>query len=282
MVSTSLRMVLVLGLLAMTAQAGARGVRIDFEDSNFDFTGQAWDTLQFVDVENDGNSVEIDLGFSIDFGDGLVDSLFINENGYVSFDAPIVFDGGIGALSELNGDVVAPYYANLQSTTPTDPSIDNFFDAEGSVSYSTGRLDTQAPFEDQTTAPRALRITWYNVLDSNADPVLFQALFLEGPAAGDFDLELNFGSGTDLPAPSLSGFVLGANSAVLNSGFASEFDYTYRFRGGVLDGSTEPPPTAVSEPGSMLLLCAGLLLLALAAVRRGRITERPGALARHG
>lgn len=282
MVSASLRLVLLLGLIVATAQAGARGVRIDFENSNFDFTGQAWAPLEFVDVEADGNSAEIPLGFSIDFGSGLVDSLYINENGYVSFGAPIVFDGGIGALSELGGDVVAPYYANLQSTTPTDPSIDNFFDAEGSVSYSTGRLDTQAPFEDQTTAPRALRVTWYNVLDSNADPVLFQALFLEGSAAGDFDLELNFGSGTDLPAPSLAGFVLGTNTLALTTGFGSGFDYTYRFRGGVLDGSTEPPPTAVPEPGSMLLLCAGLLLLACAALRRGRLTEPRGALARRG
>lgn len=257
-----------LTLLVFAADASARAVRIDFEDNNYESSGQAWNPIQFVDVATDFNAGPISLGFSIDFGAGLVDSLFINENGYVSFGvAGVDFVGGINSLTELpaGSDVVAPYYANLQSVNGA--SDITFVDQ--SVSYSTGRLNRgDPPFDPDTqdTAPLAMRITWYNLLDSNSDQVQVQALFVQTPgAAGNFDLELNYGPLFPTQIPSAAGFLLNGVSYVVPGALDGSVDYTLSFRDGVFQTGTNPP-TTVPEPGTWVLMLTGLGLLVL--VRR--------------
>jgi hypothetical protein len=271
-VSTALPL---LTLLAFAGDASARAVRIDFEDNNYAASGQAWDPIQFVDVATDLNSgpIGLGLGFSIDFGAGLVDTVFINENGYVSFGAAGVdFVGGITSLTELpaGSNVVAPYYANLQSVNGA--SDITFVDQ--SVSYSTGRLSRgDGPFDPtgQDTAPLAMRITWYNLLDSNNDQVQVQALFVQTPGAvGDFDLELNYGPLFSTQIPSTAGFLLNGVSYVVPGALDGSVDYTLSFRNGVFQTGTTPP-TNVPTPDALVLMLTGFALLLLR--RRTRVVQ---------
>jgi hypothetical protein len=228
-------------------QTLARGVRIDFEDANFDFSGQAWDPLQFVDVDGDANTTAISIGFSIDFGAGPVDTLFINENRLRHDTHRIRWRRRLARLPRRQHR--RSYYSNLQSVTPT--TGDQF--VAQSVSYSVGQLDREAPFEDRARRPAAVCITWYDVLDSNGNPSWSGLFVCEVGTAGDFDLEFNYGSAGSDPftAPSLAGFVLSSNSFDLSGPFGAASDYTFAFRSGVLQGATTPPPTTIPEPSAL-------------------------------
>src|SRR5258705_2959096 len=74
-----------------------------------------------VTVINNGSTGEIQLGFSINFGPGFtnVSTLFINENGILSFGAPVV--GFAPSLDAVGTPVIAPFYTEL---TSTDPAVD--------------------------------------------------------------------------------------------------------------------------------------------------------------
>jgi hypothetical protein len=207
------------------------------------------------------------LGFSVDYGQGLVHDLNIYQEGYISFGADPVAPG-IDASGDIVTPVVAPFYLSA-GVTPI------------SMSYSKGLVDLSAPFLVDE-AVKTFRATW-TVEVSPGDNFQFQVVLydmsgLPGGAVGDFDLELNYGSDffdSTVPINSLlaAGFLLGTNPAFSLPASADAFgatnDYTFAFRGGVLTTST-PPPTQVSEPDSLALICAGLLLLVFQSVRRRR------------
>src|SRR5580658_7457792 len=80
---------------------------------------------------NDASSGAIALGFPIDFGSGPVTSLFVNENGIVSFNAPLsISSSSFSNLSGLGQPVIAPYFADLTSVT----FVGTVFDMAGTTS----------------------------------------------------------------------------------------------------------------------------------------------------
>lgn len=272
--------------IATDASAG-RVVRVDV-GNNLEATGQSWNTIEAVDVSDNLNSGAVLLGFSIDFGTGTIyDSLFINENGFVSFGTAPVEWTDTTELTTLDGNIIAPYYANLTSGNSSGPQPG--FSA-GTVSSSTGQIDLAEDNDSDTpagpTVP-AFRVTWFDVgipgyTNGFSAPglgtiqlVLFDT---DGAAGNNFDFEFNYDL-TNPPAPRAAGFVLGTNVVDYVGPFTGDVETgpEFHFCGGAFSATrctVTPPPTTVPEPNAFTLLCTGLALMASVAALRRRSTPQ--------
>ncbi len=112
-------------------------------------------------------------GFSINIGGTFYNSMFVNENGVVSFGAPIS-DGPATPLFNLTTPAFAPFFADGAITD--------------SVSLKYGWTDASVGF------PNSLWFTWDSFTpegDPNAAPNIFQMGIVDF-GAGDFDLIFNY------------------------------------------------------------------------------------------
>lgn len=283
---------------AVDASAG-RAVRIDVGD-NLDGNGQFWNPIEAVDVSLDLNSLAISIGFTIDFGNGQTyNTLFINENGFVSFanapDGAVAWNAATTDLTTLGGNVIAPYYADLRSGDVSG-TLFQFEDGNDtpSVSYSTGRIDLAADGDFGTpagpTVP-AFRVTWFDVgipgytdgrgPDEDQGTVQLVLFDTDGSAGNNFGLELNYQLSDPpnplAPNPRAAGFVLGANVLDYGTGpFTGGFAELYQFCGNQPSTAcTVTPPTNVPEPNALTLLFSGLALLGWVTAMRRRSAPQP-------
>lgn len=258
-------------------------------------------------VEQSGYSADddsfgaIDLGFSINLYGQTFSSLFVNNNGNVTFAwpsgvaNPASVDGG---LAEHGTPVLAPFLADVD-TTYTNP-----------VTFGTGQIDGRNAFV----------VNWSEVapFGSGESPALLNSfqLFLVERAdlgAGDFDFEFNyagigwdagaaagvaalvgFGDGTEggdaflLTGSGVFGAFLDAgpaSTALIANQLGNPFDgdardgrYAFGFRSGAAiisslpgggEGGNPGGPVSVPDAGEFPLLASSLALLA-AASRRWR------------
>src|SRR5262245_9386795 len=140
--SGSLRRAALIATFALLAApcANATRVYIDFGDGNFANSGNLFPLSgsHDVDVDPNGSAGPINIGFSIDFGAGAVNSLYIHENGIVSFGSALGAFTPVASLADLGAPVIAPYYADLVSA-PADN--DDATVVNGQVFYSVGSAD---------------------------------------------------------------------------------------------------------------------------------------------
>lgn len=111
--------------------------------------------------------------FSLNIGGTIYDTMFVNENGIVSFGAPITA-GPATPLSALTSPAFAPFFADGANTTTT------------SLRY--GWTDASVGF------PNSLWLTWDSFTpegDPTAAPNIFQ-LGIVDQGGGDFDLIFNY------------------------------------------------------------------------------------------
>ncbi|MEQ1930633.1 MAG: hypothetical protein ABL957_08885 [Parvularculaceae bacterium] len=175
------------------------------------------------------------LGFSINFGAGPVDTLYVSENGVVTFGAALPEgDAGNGSLNVR--DYIAALYTDLIS-------IDEPEDALGEITWAPGRIDpTEDPALDDDTSPlswfqgeRGFKIDWHGVTRGSGERVYLQIAILDRPG-NDFDLQINHGY---LPNTVMQrqgakvGFKLGANFFQLNGGaIGNAQNLEFQFRNG--------------------------------------------------
>ncbi len=259
--------------LAIVAPAAhAKRVFIDF-GPQFVTSGNNWGTSSSQSIEaslvgNESSVAAIALGFEINTGAGTFDSLFIHENGAITFGATLSTTfNPVSTLSGLGIPVIAPYYADLQSTAANG---DIFFVEDGEILYSYGvadpRPDAGGDYSEFDAVP-AFHVTWAGptVAGDASGFRVFTDLVLYDFGGGDFALQFGHGSTSDPNIPSLgglTGFALGGNVVGLSGARSGDDDdLYYEFRNGVL----------VPEPAAGALLAAGLLGLAgLGARRTGR------------
>jgi hypothetical protein len=238
----------------------------------------------------------VPIGFSVDYFGQTFDSLYINTNGNITFDAAFPFVQGIlqsplGLLGAYD-DIIAPFLADVDTRV------------SGTVSFGTGTY----------SGYQAFGVNWTNVgyFDQENDKLdNFQVLLVNRPdeGSGDFDIVFNYGSmqwetgdadfGSDglggysaiagftdgtgdpantfqLPGSSIPGsFVDGGPYALMTNSLNSDVPGRYVFD--FVDGA----PAAAPEPGTFALLLSALgvtiYLRFVRASRLSRIHATPGA-----
>jgi hypothetical protein len=119
----------------------------------------------------------VNLGFTADFFGNSYTSLYVDDNGIVTFGASYGSAYNPQTISTIPVPVIAPYYADVDTT------------AAGAVTYGTGLYDSQAAF----------MVDWTGVgysTDENDKTDTFQLVIVDRPdlGAGDFDIYFNYGS----------------------------------------------------------------------------------------
>jgi hypothetical protein len=251
-----------------TGFAAGRRTVIDFNpDIAENETGDSWptsgaecgltSTLPAVCNLNPGlgdnrSSAAINLGFTLQIGATDYSTIFINENGIVTFGTALVYaNDEFVAATDLAGletiagaPFIAPYYTNL--VIQGNGTL--FENSASSVNYFRGSADPTAPYHpiDDTDLVDervpAFAVTWRDI---NFDPILATqiVLYSTDDGSGGFDLRVRYGDdntiyGTAVP----SGFSLGTGIATdtvvidapYGGGDIGGGDLFYSFRNGNL------------------------------------------------
>ncbi|MGB8693236.1 MAG: thrombospondin type 3 repeat-containing protein [Steroidobacteraceae bacterium] len=281
------RAILLFAAVVLTAlwsvPSQARKIAIDFGDSYFnsgqnfgfetvgstltDGTAACSDNLSllpqscFLALTLDASSSALELGFNVNFGTGNKHTLFVNENGALSFDAPLPATLST-TLAAIGSPVIAPFYADMESGQYFD-AANLVFDGSHTEAIVYGRGEAD-PVADSTgaynplEAVKAFHVSWAGTFLRGTDPPVFiytQVVLYAHPSSadGDFDLRIRYGiNDTDSYSvpPGIPGFVLDANTAALSSPLQAGTDYFYSFRGGKLQGATPPDADGDGIPDS--------------------------------
>jgi hypothetical protein len=201
---------------------------------------------------NDGSTGAIPLGFPIDFGTGTVSSLYINENGIVSFTGPIT-SNSFGSLAGLGQPVIGPFYADLTSTTFVGTVFEMSGTHFGQIMYQRGSASALPGSDgnfDQADEVPAFSVLWYGPTDADGVQIFTQIVIYShaSSGSGDFDVRLRYGQvdgdlyNTGTGTTGIAGLLLGTNTLNITGPLDGSVDHFYSFRGGLLVGTAPPPP----------------------------------------
>jgi hypothetical protein len=231
------------------------------------------------------NGTAISLGFSVDFFGTTYNSVYINTDGAISFDAPVPNQEGLlntssnpFGLDGAQNDIIAPFLAGVDTT------------GTGTLSWGAGTFD----------GDQAFGVTWnavgYEFGQTNLTDT-FQVLLVD-EGAGNFAIVFNYGniqwdsSGADggvngtggysaiagfvdgtsitptdyeLPGSSVDGaFLNGGPNALISHDLNSNVEGQYIFN--FADGA----PVTTPEPSTWAVMTIGFLLMIFCARRRLR------------
>jgi hypothetical protein len=225
---------------------------------------------------DDGSTGLVDVGFGLNFYGSNYSQLYVNNNGNVTFDAPLATFTPFDLLS-TSRVIVAPFFADVDTRNAGLP-----------VTYGTGMVGSFDAF-----GVNWLDVDYFASSPDHTNRNFFQLVLIDRSdiAAGDFDIEFNYeqiewetgtasggnsdGLGGDsarvgwsngvatafeLPGSAINGaFLDGGPNALISNRLNSSLDGRYVF--GVRNGQVEPPPV-LPAPAPLALVGLGLGLLA--------------------
>ena len=222
-------------------------------------------------------SQQVALGFNFQIGAQTYSSVFINENGLLSFGRAISQQNQFAVAAPTNGfqsvanldefgiPVIAPFYADLRSSADAQQDfIGNIVVESGrAVPYADGRRYSDADFQS------ALRISWYGLAGPDGSSVFAQVV-LSGNSQGTSSFDFRYGPpGRPGQAGlgSIAGFSLGADSLQFGGPYTDGTPTYFEFNDGRL-----VRPDAVPEPETWIELLLGFAVMGAVLRQRSRRT----------
>lgn len=227
---------------------------------------------------DDGSSDRVSLPFEINFYGNLYDSLFVNNNGNVTFDRALSEYVPFALTSDIRTSIIAAFFADVDTRAPAqsddDPPVPpQFANSIGTVTYGVGA------FEGRT----AFGVTYTDVgyFSSQWDKLnTFQLLLVDRSDLnpGDFDIVFNYeqiqwdegefslddpavvgfsnGSGQDGTYFQLDGslvddaFLDSSSTGLIHDSRGSDVlgRYIFEIRGGFFERPPVPPETPTNLP----------------------------------
>jgi hypothetical protein len=226
-----------------------------------------------IPANDDGSSLQTNLGFAVNINGTSYSSVYVNNNGNITFAAPLDTYTPTG-ITTSSRPIIAPFWADVD-TRGTSSNL---------TRYSSGTLNGANVFG----------VNWIGVgyFNSQSDKLNSFQLILTDRGAGNFSIEFNYdqilwetgGASQGVNgfggSPARVGYTIGTGAAVelAGSGITRAFldsgpsgtrlignsigssvlgRYIFNAQGGVITPSE--PPTGVPLPGSLALLGLGLI-----------------------
>jgi hypothetical protein len=208
---SSLAIILIAGLLGGSA-AEAQAIR-----ANAGFTSKV------LPANDDGSAPAEQMGFSINFFGVTRSSVYVNNNGNITFDSSLATYTPFG-LDSTQREIIAPFFADVDTRNP----------ASKLVTYGEDTVNGHAAF-----GANYINVGYYN---SHADKLnSFQVVLIDrsDTGAGNFDLEFNYAK-IQWETGDASGGVggLGGTSAVVGwSNGTGDPGTSYELPGSLINGA---------------------------------------------
>lgn len=240
-------------------------------------------------ANDDGSTGALDIGFDVNFFGATYNTVFLNNNGNLTFNTPLSTYTPFGLTSDTAIPIIAPFFAD----------VDTNGTGSGLARWGSGSVDGRGAFG----------ATWVDVgyYSAAVDKLnSFQVVLIDrsDTGAGNFDIEFNYdkiqwetgdasggssgfggnsaragysngtgiaGTFVELPGSGVNGALLdtGPNSLVNSGNGGVAGRYVFEARNGTV---VEPPETdVVPEPTMMAIFGTGAAFLVLRRVRSSRI-----------